>query len=272
MTDFITSDPKFAVSLALTIISIILAIIFYNRSKNIKFPCYSRSGRMLIDPKLIKRNPIKVTFNDEPVDTLSVTHIAFWNNGRTTINRDDLTISDLLRIIAKDGCNILAADVIVTNRPANNFQATLQRQENTVITDFDFIDYKNGAVVRLYHTGENIQDIDILGTIKGTNGILNVDKVGQYFAGLLERFDDEFKERLFRLIPNRLLNLVEEAQARHFVLYVLVFFPLSIVLAPFIFVYMVVGVLLVLAMMLSFIFGGGRYSLPKELYSIMRYG
>jgi hypothetical protein len=179
MIDFIASDPKFAISLALTIFSIILAIVFYNRSRNIKLPCYSRSNRMLIDPKLIKRNPIKVTFSDEPVNALSVMHIAFWNNGRTTIDRDDVATADPLRIIAEDGCNILAADIVVTNRPASNFQANLQRQENTVIIDFDFIDYKNGAVVRLYHTGENIEDIDILGTIRGTNGILNVDKVGE---------------------------------------------------------------------------------------------
>jgi hypothetical protein len=272
MIQFITSDPRFnIVSLALAILGIILAIIFYYRSKSIKNPCYSRTGKTLIDCKLMERNPIEVTFLDEPVETLTITYVALWNNGRATISRDDIAVTDPLRIVASDGCTILAADIVCENRPTNKFEISLQRQDNAVVIDFDFIDYKDGMVVRLYHVGKDYQDIDVRGTVKGASGLLNVDKTAEFWVNTLGRLDQQFKDRVFRrTIPKWLLRVMEKARARQNLIFVVfASLPLLILLTPFVLVYMLVMSIVFFIGVLYLPFVTWRYRLPEELYVTM---
>jgi hypothetical protein len=272
MLNFITSDPRFnIVSLALAVLSVVLAIIFYYRSKSVKIPCYGRKSQTLVTPELMEHSPLRVTFNSKPVETLTMTYVAFWNDGKATIGGEDVAATDPLRIVADEKCDILAAEIICSNRPANGFKVNLRRQDRVVHINFDFVDNKNGVVIRIYHTGQENQDIDIIGTIKGANGILNVDRADERAINTIERVDKWFKERLFLLAPKRLLDLDFEAEARqNLILSFLVSLPLTILLSPFIAVYVMVMVLLIFITMMRLLFAK-RYTMPKELYLRMKY-
>jgi hypothetical protein len=273
MIEFITSDLWFnIISSALAILSLILAFVFYYRGKNTKVPYYSRRSTTLLDRELIVRNPIKVTFLDRPVDTLTITYVALWNNGRATIIRDDIAATDPLRVVADDGFDLLAADIICENRPANNFSLSLRREENIAVIDFDFIDYRNGAVLRIYHTGGEDQPVDIVGTIKGAEGIKNADRAGELLGDILDRLTMELMSRPFRLVPRWWLKLTERMDSRQsFILYVLTRLPLIIIVGPFIAIYMVATTVVILASMLYFPIDIWRHRLPRELYLTFSY-
>lgn len=270
MSDFITSDPKFTISLVLTIFSIILAYYFYYRSLNIKLPCYNRRSRLLINPTLTAQNPIKVTFNKKAVNTLSLAYIAFWNNGRATINRDDIAGTDPLRIVSSKDCRILAADIAVANRAVNNFKVTLLQESNVITIDFDFIDHKNGAVIRIYHTGVDHQDIDLIGTIKGTSGILNVGKSEETFITRQKKFQNEVSTRLFGSTPRRWIKYMVQPSntIQGFILSVIVSIPVAIIALPFLLILIVGSMILFLLSMLSWLLNMWRYSMPEELDSV----
>jgi len=272
MIDFFVSDIKFTVSLILTVVSLILAFVFYYRSLNWKTPCYSKTNRLLVDSDLLSLNPIKVLFKDEPIQTLSISHIAFWNDGKATINKDDIVRSDKLRIVARNSVKILAIEIAQINRPANKVKVIQDKENCEFFIDFDFLDFKNGFVVKIYHTGESVDDIDIEGSIKGVNSIIDIFKNEQSIGRILEKFHTRFMDKIFRITPKWFWKVDEYAESRGLIPYMLVRLPLTIIAAPFVIVYMAVGGTLVLITMVLFIINSGRYSVPKEFYSIMRYG
>lgn len=272
MIDFITDDPKFAISLAAGVLGIVLAAFFYFRSKSVKEPCYSRKSTVLIDPEIVENNPIKVSFQDRPVERLTLSYVALWNNGRATISGDDISEIDPLRIVALNGCSILAADLVQENKHANDFRIDLIRQDDTVIVSFNFVDYKNGAIIRVYHSGDTSRDIDVVGTIKGVDSLIDVDKTGHNFIGLLEHITDFTMGRLFRLpILKPLLDLTEEAERRQsFFLSALTSFLFVFIGFPFYSIYYLIMIPVIFIGAPYFMFIESSHTVPKELYSIMR--
>ena len=272
MIDFFVSDIKFTISLILTVVSLILAFVFYYRSLNWKVPCYSKVNRLLIDADLLNRNPIKVLFKEELIKTLSISHIAFWNDGKATINGNDIVQSDKLRIIARNKTKILATEIVKINRPANNVTLTQNIERNEVVVDFDFLDFKNGFVIKIYHTGEDLDDVDILGSVKGVNNIIDINKNEHSIIGILEKFNARFMEKMVQITPKWYWKIDNYAESRGCLLHILVRIPLTLIAAPFAIVYTAIGVAFVLIAMVIFLINSGRYSLPKEFFTTMRYG
>src|SRR3990167_2419551 len=95
----IANNPYLMIlSYILATIGVILAIVFYLRSKREKRPTYQVYNRTLIEGVHTELSDLKVLYKNEPQKRVTVTKLAFWNAGRETINRVDIVDTDILRI------------------------------------------------------------------------------------------------------------------------------------------------------------------------------
>lgn len=264
--DFFVSDVKFTVSLILSAFSIFIAYMFYYKAINVKKPCFRNKSTNIISPYIFLDNPIKVLFLDEPVKSLTITRIVFWNNGRATINHSDIALADPLRITARNGNRILAVGILGNNKPGANFTVDLNNQ-NIATINFDYMDYSNGVVIQIYHTGSDEDELYVEGSLRGVDEIVNVEESIRRIARALDSFRDRYLGWVFNLEPGWLKKAREEAKThqsflRQFILDI----PLYIIAFPFVVVYMAIVIPWFLFMLIKLPIVDSFYKIPKELY------
>lgn len=160
-------------------IGICLATLFYFRGRMIKRLAYQVRGSHLIggqDAELPAE--VKVTFNGIGVPLLGKTTIILWNDGNTTLQGNDITGTDPLRIEFSDDCQILEAKISKITRPIISFQLVKDpAKANCVICTYDFLDKNDGVKIELLHTSVS-NDLKVKGTIRGIpEGCSNLGKI-----------------------------------------------------------------------------------------------
>ena len=151
----------------LGVVGLITGYIFYRKSLKVKSPLFLIKSNNLIQDNITSISGLGVTYKGIKVQNLTVTRILFWNDGSDTIDNNDLVIANPLRIVGKEDCTILSVNVLESNNPSSKFSARLNKKENCVTIDFDYLDRNQGAVVQVFHSGKNSTGISIVGDIKG---------------------------------------------------------------------------------------------------------
>ncbi|MGP0591858.1 hypothetical protein ACTRXD_04855 [Nitrospira sp. T9] len=164
-------------TLALSLISILLAVILYGKSRRVKDPKYYVESNTIIEGLETELDEIEVRFKGIPQTRLTRSLIFFWNAGKGTIDRDDLVPLDPLRLIVPSNTKLLDARVVKTSSPSNEFgivkvnQEVGENHEGGVILDFHYLDLEEGGVIQLIHTGNRQTKIQMKGKIKGVKAL-----------------------------------------------------------------------------------------------------
>lgn len=152
---------------ALTVLSIGLAFVFFFKSRRIKQPMFSIRSAHLIRNVAGQQSDLDIRFAGEPITNLTATKIAFWNNGRETIDGRDIAQTEPLAVGIDRGLKILDAEVLDRTRPSNNFSILMAADGSEALIFFDFLDKGDGAVIQVLHTGNSSRDLIMRGVIKG---------------------------------------------------------------------------------------------------------
>lgn len=155
------------VSLAITILSVILAISFYYKSKKIKKPLYALRSLNLVRDFASRVAPLEIRYSGQKVENVTVTTVAFWNGGNETMNGSDVATTDPISFRVKNDFRILEAIVVSMQDASNKIDLTRSRDERSVRLDFEYLDRNQVAVLQVIHTGKSSNDITISGTVKG---------------------------------------------------------------------------------------------------------
>jgi len=150
-------------------IGVVVSYFFYRKSLRIKEPCWAIRSNNLIQGYSDKFERLRVTFNGEEVENLTITKVLFWNNGTDTIDRHDIETVNKLRIECKNKVKILDVKILACNNPSNQFDVTISEDGNFAYIQFDYLDHKQGAVTQVIHTGTSSKDLMVAGDIKGAN-------------------------------------------------------------------------------------------------------
>lgn len=156
------------------IIGLVTAYFFYRRS--------------LIRPRLVFRsntvhvvgkNPrfpskLKIFYGSKEVPKVVKTSVVLWNDGNTTLSTNQITASDPLRIEIHGESELLDVDVSRVSREVNAFTANISpNSPSTIDISFDYLDPKDGALIRILHTKE--VDFNVKGTLRGLpSGVINL--------------------------------------------------------------------------------------------------
>ena len=157
------------VGYAIGFLGILSAIIIYLLSKKEKRPVYLIRNIPVIGQKhslIGEEDKIKILFNDAQVNQVTVCNITLRNIGKETIDSKDIADGDQLRIVFDTGARILKAYLIKSTREAINFRIT-DYQANILSFTFDFLDFNDGALIKVLYDGNVSAAPAVMGTIKG---------------------------------------------------------------------------------------------------------
>ncbi len=262
------------VSIGLGVLGIYLAYYFYKKSVIFKGPIYEITSQKLVDPLLGERLPVDVKWGKKSIPCLTVVKIAFWNNGKDTINYDDVAPTDPLRIIVRKGSKILKAQIGAITSKANNVRITEESDENSDVVNiaFDYLDYKDGFVITVYGTMKDKSEAELVGTIKGVRSMFSVDKE----FSLMDIFmikRNQVLDRVSDKSPEWLSMLLFGGYDSHNPLLIRILLGMLsvIVIAPFLVVYVVAGVFVVAFTMAKLTIQHDKITLPEQLESYYRY-
>ena len=149
------------------IIGIILAFIFYVRSKERVKPRILIEGFVLIgETERLFPETVEIRYNGQIIPTLTKVRVTLWNAGPKTLNSSDIASSDPLRIIfPKSEARILDIRSVVSTRDVINAKAV--PKDNDIYITFDFLDRYDGITLEVFCDGAIVDNAAVRGTIKG---------------------------------------------------------------------------------------------------------
>lgn len=104
-TELFNSNPLLnAISLFLAILGIIFSAFFYLKSKKIRMPIYVLRTVNLVRENVQKIDTVNILYSGNKVNNLSITKMAFWNDGKETINNSDVAQNNPIRLTIDKDC------------------------------------------------------------------------------------------------------------------------------------------------------------------------
>lgn len=168
LRDWLKQNPWWgALGFLVGLLSIIIAIILFMIGRHTKEPIYAIQSANLIQDFTGRFDSLEITYARERISNLTATKVAFWNNGKDTINSGDIASADPLMIRVKNGYKILDSSVLHSKEVSNQFKIIPSKDGLHVLIQFDYLDKGEGGVVQLLHTGKSSDDVEVCGTIKG---------------------------------------------------------------------------------------------------------
>ena len=155
------------------VVGVVLAVIFYYRSKETVKPTIAIERSTIIGEKDDKstspgnRLPDAVTifYAGQEIPTLSKAMVAFWNNGRKTLDRADIAPADPIEVHFKGSdVRVLEVRSITTSRDVINGRFELK--DCHIEITFDFLDRGDGLACEVFYSGKDVK-ARVSGTVKG---------------------------------------------------------------------------------------------------------
>lgn len=175
MEQFATNPFVTLFGLLLGIFGSVSSYVFYRRSIRDKEPYWAIQTVNLFKDYSSTVDGLEVKYSGEKIRDLSVSKVAFWNSGRLTVDKMDLTEQDPLRIQAGGESRVLSAQLISKNNVASQPVLSQSLDRKKVFLEFDYLDQGQGFVVQVIHEGTSSQDIELKGSIKGVGRIHKAD-------------------------------------------------------------------------------------------------
>jgi hypothetical protein len=120
----------------------------------------------LVGVNSVLPNEIEFLFKGNRVPKVTLSRIAIWNIGNTTLRGDQIVAGDPLRIVTSDHSEILEATILSRTRDVNQFSCNRQQDLlNEATCEFDYLDPQDGALIQVIHTGTD--KVGVVGTLRG---------------------------------------------------------------------------------------------------------
>ena len=149
------------------IVGIILAWVFYIRSKEQVRPCILIERTTLIG-KSMRLFPelVEIRYNNSAIPELSKVRITFWNAGKKTLNESDIAQHDPITIrFSQSEVQVLDIRSMTSTRDVINAKTFLR--DNIIHLSFDFLDKDDGLALEAFYDSGSETEITLSGTIKG---------------------------------------------------------------------------------------------------------
>jgi hypothetical protein len=173
ITDLFNGNPYLNLfSLLLAILGIIFTIYFYFKSKKNRNPTYIIRTINLVKEKIQKIETVEIKYGGEIVENLSISKIALWNDGKETINSNDVANNNKIKIKINNDYRFLDAEILFQKNEASDFKCFISNDNLFINIEFDYFDYEEGVVLQIFHTGNESNDLFIDGKIKSVKKII----------------------------------------------------------------------------------------------------
>ena len=145
------------------VIGIVLTIAFYSKSR---LAYQVRDFPLVGQPGATPYGAVTILFNDSAVPRVTVTQLAFWNAGKTTVRRADIVEKDPISLSFDKDTVILGSRALRASKSVNDVQLVLDTDSRfRALLTFDYLDRGDGAILEIMHTGSG--QAKIAGSVRG---------------------------------------------------------------------------------------------------------
>ena len=145
---------------------VLVSYIFYKKACKEKKPVYTITSNKMIVNSVSEFGSLKILYDNQEVPNVTATDVVFWNDGKETIQFDDIASADPIRIAVTEPNEILTARLLNLSSPANKFWIE-QKNKTSAEVHFEYLDKGQGGFFQILHTGIRPDDLQLLGSIKG---------------------------------------------------------------------------------------------------------
>lgn len=174
----LTTNPYFNIAgFIIGFLGVLLTIVFYLRAKKEKIPCFEISSNTILEKLHKSLDGLEVHYKGEAQERITITKVAFWNDGKETIDRNHLVEKDSLRLICPLSAKILDIRIVKSSAESNFVQIDNPVSDKDVTyypLNFEYLDNKDSFIIQIVHTGNSHECFDIKGKIKGVNEIKRI--------------------------------------------------------------------------------------------------
>lgn len=158
------------VSYAIGVMGILTSIITYLRSKRIQEPKYKKISSIITEDLFSRESCVHIQNGDDRLKVLTITKVAFWNEG-ITLKKEEISSKSPFRIeLTKEDSQLLEAYVSFSEEE-NDVLCDISENGRIVNIHFDYLAKNQGFVLKVLHTGLGSSALDVKGSMKN-NGML----------------------------------------------------------------------------------------------------
>ena len=155
-------------SFLLGFVGVLLAVVFYFRSRNFKRLSFSVRSFQLLSNELSTLPGFSASYSGRVLSNLTASKILLWNSGTDVVSQADVAAGDPLIVMLPEGVEILSARIANMSTPPNLLAVEIDgSMRNMAQVSFDYLARREGCVLALIHTGRHTDDIAVKGTVKG---------------------------------------------------------------------------------------------------------
>jgi hypothetical protein len=125
--------------------------------------CYAVWGVWMLDSGEMFRKKLRRVRGAAIAPIKAVAWLSIWNDGRTALRNSDFPGRDPLRIVAPTGRLCPGVQLVEQSDPAAGWQ--ICEHDGVAKLSFDLLNPREGAVLRLEHTGSWPKSIVLIGTL-----------------------------------------------------------------------------------------------------------
>lgn len=170
----------------IAIVSAILSIVFYIKGNRVKKINYCKSTYNIIRNINNEIQGLKIYYDENLIENLSISKIIIWNSGNTKIEESDFASTIPFVIEANENCKILNSSILSVSEDANSFYLDYNEEKNMILIHFEYVDPKQGLVVQILHTGSS-ENLCLAGKVKGGRSINNREYINDSLSDILFR-------------------------------------------------------------------------------------
>jgi hypothetical protein len=159
---------------------------FYLIGRKRKKPYYIISSFNLVNSELKQLDGIEICYKGSRVEDLTATQFIFWNDGKDTIDKNDVPEAAPLNIKAKDASiNIYAAEVVSMTDASNKVEVNLinkllPTEVDEVRMTYDYLDKGQKNTIKILHSGKPY-DLIVNGKIKGVGNFKDYNSLNYLY-------------------------------------------------------------------------------------------
>ncbi|MCL2421390.1 MAG: hypothetical protein FWD03_05975 [Defluviitaleaceae bacterium] len=168
---FLTDNIVGIIGILVAVIGIPLTIIFANLSKRKKIFYMVETDTLISDfGSTIKG--INITHNNNEMESLCVSKLYIWNEGKSVLDKADLHMGKPITIVIDPWCNALDVSLVAETDETCGFELIPDDKYNRIVIAFECLESGYGGVFQILHTGVRGHGIDLDGKIKN-NGLIH---------------------------------------------------------------------------------------------------
>lgn len=184
------------ISYAIGLFGILVSIIISIRSKRIQEPKFKKLSSVVTEKFISNNSGVHIKNGDKKLDILSISKVAFWNEG-ITLKREEISSKSPFRVeLTNEEAQILDAYVEYAEEE-NDVSCKILEGGKQVIIHFDYLAKNQGLVLKILHTGRGSKDLQVKGAMKNTGKLRQSKQLHLRFALWILKFVPIFKSYIY---------------------------------------------------------------------------